>query len=114
MLTRKAGAVCCLPDLMGGNGSTQSGCGNAASCKGSSAAPVIPTELPQWKLLVTLVPVSSMNPATKMAGRRLDSARGVTWAVDSMGSDTCHQSHPFRASLISSSAVVAAVFMNPC
>lgn len=113
MLSRKAGAVGCLVGLVGWGGSTGSGCGNAAGCKGSSAAPVIPTELPWSKLLAMLVPVSLTNPAAKPAGRRLGAARGVAWAGDSMRSGTCHQSHPCTASLISSSAVAAAVFVNP-
>lgn len=81
MLTRKAGAVCCLTGLMGWDGSIWSGRGSVASCKDSSAAPIIATELPQWKLLEMLVPVSLMNPAAETVGRRLGSARGVAWGA---------------------------------
>lgn len=74
MLPKKAGAVCSLTGLQGWDGSTPGGRGNAASCKGSSGAPVFPTRL--------VVPVSLMNAAAKLADRRLGSVRGVAWAGD--------------------------------
>lgn len=112
MLSRKAGAGCCLVGLVGWDGSTGSGCGNAACCKGSSAAPVILTELPWSKLLAMLVPVSLTNPAAKTAGRRLGGERGGTGRGQH---DEWHvpPKPPVYSSLISSSAVAAAVFMNP-